>query len=63
MVGGAALQGRPQVTQEAHVGRARERDTTRPGGEEKEIDGLRGRGSSLIRITEDWSVATLDPGA
>ena len=44
MVGGAALRGRPQVTQERHVGRAGE------GGGEG-MDGLRGRGSSVFGIT------------
>ena len=55
MVGGTALRGRPQVTQERHVGRAGE------GGGER-MDGLRGRGSSVFGITGNYSTAALNHG-
>ena len=32
-----------------------------PGGEEKLLDTLLGRGTSVFGITEDWSIAAVDP--
>ena len=43
MGGDAAPHGWPQVTQEGHVGRARERGKTGARGEGERVDGLRGR--------------------
>ena len=57
--GGAAPHGRPQVTQEGHVGRAEERG---PGGKEKEWTDSMTEDRRVFAITEDWSTAALDPG-
>ena len=45
--GGTAPHGRPQVTQEDHVGRAGECGTTWAGVEGGGMDGLRGKGSGV----------------
>ena len=48
VVGGAAPHGCPQVTQEGHIGRGKERGKMWAGREEEIMDRLHGRGSSAI---------------
>ena len=61
--GGATPHGEPQVTQEGHVGRARERGKRGPGGKEKKWTDCVADDLRLFGVTRDWRTAALDPGA